>query len=236
MKSPKLTAVFVDGYNLYYGRIRGTEYKWLDLIKMFEQILHEQDPQTDLFRLNYFTAPALGKFATHGQASVEAQQSYHRALATIYPERFFITLGKHSFDRNGTLLPKFIKGSPYDRSERVRVWKLEEKQTDVNLALSMYRAACSSRFKQLVVCSNDSDVAPALEALRQDFPQLTLGVVMPRRPPASDDSKHRAASASLEQHAHWTRHHILDSELERAQMPAVIASNGKKPILKPKHW
>ena len=26
------TAVYIDGYNLYYGRIRGTRYKWVDLV------------------------------------------------------------------------------------------------------------------------------------------------------------------------------------------------------------
>lgn len=235
MDSPKPTAVFVDGYNLYYGCIRGTPYKWLDLLKLFDKLLHEQDPQASLVTLKYCTAPALGKFATHGQASAEAQQSYHRALETAHPKRFSIMLGQHSFDKNGTLLPKFVKDSPYDRNNRVRVWKLEEKQTDVNLALSMYRAACSGNFKQLVVCSNDSDIAPVLEALRQDFPEITLGVVLPRRAPAAGINTYRAASASLEKYADWTRHHLLDSELESAQLPDMIPTS-KKPIRKPTHW
>ena len=42
----KVTAVFVDGYNLYYGRIRGTSYKWLDVVKLFDNLLHEQDPSS----------------------------------------------------------------------------------------------------------------------------------------------------------------------------------------------
>ncbi|PJK07475.1 acetyltransferase [Lysobacteraceae bacterium NML120232] len=235
MEVSKPTAVFVDGYNLYYGRIRGTPYKWLDLLKLFDALLNEQDPSARLAKLNYFTAPALGRFATHGKASPNAQNDYHRALATTHPERFSLILGKHSFDRNGTLLPRFVENTPYDRNNRVRVWKLEEKQTDVNLALSMYRAASSGKFRQLVVCSNDSDVAPALEALRQDFPDLTLGVVMPRRPPATSVANHRAASASLDKYSHWTRRHLFDNELGRAQFPDIIPTS-KKPIRKPAHW
>lgn len=235
MESLRSTAVYIDGYNLYYGRVRRTSYKWLDVVKLFEHLLHEQDPEAQLDFVRYFSAPALARFATHGQASTEAQQSYHRALCQLYPEKFAITLGSHSFDRAGTLIPRFQEGQPYRRDDRVRVWKLEEKKTDVNLALAMYRDACSGRFQQMVVCSNDSDVEPALEALRLDFPNLTLGVVAPRHPPRAGIRSHRAVSSSLSQHADWTRHHLRDEELDRAQLPPRLHT-GKKPILKPPHW
>jgi hypothetical protein len=66
------TAVYIDGYNLYYGRIRGTPYKWLDLVGLFEHVLRDQDPRSVLARLHYFSAPALARFASHGQASSKA--------------------------------------------------------------------------------------------------------------------------------------------------------------------
>lgn len=235
MTSPNATAVYIDGYNLYYGRIRGTPYKWLDVVTLFDRLLNDQDPSSSLVAMRYFSAPAVARFATHGQASTEAQQSYHRALAQLHGERFSMTLGAHSFDRGGTLLPRYDASKPYDRTDRVRVWKLEEKKTDVNLALAMYRDACSGAFQQLVVCSNDSDTAPALEALRSDFPTLVLGVVTPRLPPVAGVRSHRAVSASLSAHADWTRHYLLDDELTNAQLPARVHT-GKKPILKPPHW
>lgn len=235
MTAPKATAVFIDGYNLYYGRIRGTAYKWLDVVTLFDRLLHDQDPDSELISVCYFSAPALGRFATHGDDSVLAQQDYHRALKYRHPDRLSMVLGKHSYDRNGTLLPRFEEGKAFDRNDRVKVWKLEEKQTDVNLALSMYRAACSGKFKQIVVCSNDSDVAPALEALKADFKDLAIGVVTPRRPPSIGKREHRSISSSLDQHSDWTRQYLLDVELKAAQLPAVIPTN-KKPIRKPLHW
>ena len=33
------TIVYVDGFNLYYGAVRGTPYKWLDLRALFTRIL-----------------------------------------------------------------------------------------------------------------------------------------------------------------------------------------------------
>ena len=30
----KKTIVYIDGYNLYYGLLKGTAYKWLDLLAL----------------------------------------------------------------------------------------------------------------------------------------------------------------------------------------------------------
>lgn len=232
--SGKRSAVYVDGYNLYYGRIRGTAFKWLDPVALSERLLKEQDPSSSVSALRYFSAHCLARFATHGQASVLAQQSYLRALVARHHPRLTIQLGSHSFDRNGALLPAYVEGQPFDRSNRVRVWKLEEKQTDVNLALAMYRDACSGEFEQLVVVSNDSDVAPALKAIRSDFPALALGVVTPKHPPDSDRT-HRNTLSSLSDLADWTRHYLRDEELAACQLPARVPT-GKRPIDKPVHW
>jgi len=77
-KAPRKTAVYVDGYNLYYGRLRGTPFKWLDIVKLFEMLLAQRDQNEHLIRLKLFTAPALATFATHKGDSVAAQSAYHR--------------------------------------------------------------------------------------------------------------------------------------------------------------
>ena len=231
---PIQTAVYIDGYNLYYGRIRGTEYKWLDVVALFDRLLHEQNPDTEISAVRYFSAHCLANFATHGEASAQAQQAYHRALVQLHAPRFSLTLGTHSYDRNGTLLPRHIDGKSFNRDDRVRVWKLEEKQTDVNMALAMYRDAYSGSFQQLVVCSNDSDVEPVLAALRTDFPDLTIGVVTPRRS-LTPGKRHRNPLSTLSAHAHWTRHHILDGELAASLLPSRVPTR-KRPIDKPPHW
>jgi len=229
----KKTAVYVDGYNLYYGRLRNSSYKWLDLVALFSHVLKVQDPSATLSAVRLFTAHGLAKFASHGQASVEAQQAYHRALLAKYGDLLCITYGSHSFDKSGTLLPSFIEGHPYNRTVQSRVWKIEEKQTDVNLAMAMYRDAARGLFDQVIICSNDSDAEPVLAALREDFPNITIGVVTPIRPP--EVQRHRAVSTSLMKRAHWTRKHILDDELALAQLPEMVPTK-KKPIFKPSHW
>jgi uncharacterized LabA/DUF88 family protein len=190
------TAVYIDGYNLYYGRLRGTAYKWLDVVALFDALLAQRDQSEHLALAKLFTAPALATFATHGAASVAAQSAYHRALKARHADRFDVIYGNHSYARDGALLPAFIPGEAYDRNQRVRVWKLEEKQTDVNLAIAMYRDACKERYNRLILVSNDSDAAPALAAIRQDFPAVIVGVVSPIHPPTPGITIHRRTSGS----------------------------------------
>ena len=46
------TYVYVDGLNLYYRALRGTPYKWLDLLALCKRILR---PQNRILKIKYFT-------------------------------------------------------------------------------------------------------------------------------------------------------------------------------------
>ena len=51
------TRVYVDGFNLYYGALKDTPFKWLNLVELTHQLLtagHAVD------KLNYFTARVSG--------------------------------------------------------------------------------------------------------------------------------------------------------------------------------
>ncbi|MHA4867674.1 NYN domain-containing protein [Duganella sp. PWIR1] len=232
---PISVAVYIDGDNLYYGRLRGTPFKWLDIVQFFDALMARRDQHEAIEKVVYFTAPALATFATHGAASVEAQSSYHRALQAIHGERLEIIYGSHSYDRGGAELPRFIEGRPYNRRDRVKVWKLEEKKTDVNIAIRMYRDACRGKYRRIILVSNDSDAEPALAAIREDFNEMMIGIVSPVRPPQPGVPHLRRTSGSLVKFADWTVPYLLDEHLASAQLPHLVATK-KKPIRKPRHW
>lgn len=233
------TIVYIDGYNLYYGRITGTQYKWLDLPTLFGKIIKIQEPQSVLETVKYFTAPALAKFSRRGQVSTKAQTDYHRALEVSYPPPLtdlgncvFVTiLGKH--DLGHDYAPLVIGKDDPKKEKRILIWKIVEKKTDVNLAMAMYRDAASGMVDQLVLCSNDSDAEPVLEAIRQDFPRLRIGLITPR---SQSSQGERVVSRSLSKWAHWTRSHILDYELANAQLPTNVVAKTGKAFKKPAHW
>ncbi len=138
-------------------------------------------------------------------------------------------------DDAGTMLPTFVAGVPYDRYQRTRVWKIEEKKTDVNLALGMYRDAAKGLVDRIILVSNDSDTEPVLDAIRQDFPNIMIGVLMPRKPVLAVNQPQRRRSGSLASRADWTIECIVDEQLQAAQLPDSIPTK-KKPIRKPLHW
>jgi hypothetical protein len=224
------TVIYIDGYNLFYGRLRNTPYKWLDIVKLFDSIVRVQTPSSKLIKLKYFTAPIKANFASHGRDSVSAQNTYHRALVTQYPDLVDIIMGYHTVERGSPP----VYNHPIDKDQRVDVWKFEEKQTDVNIALAMYKDALSGGVQQQVLVTSDSDLEPALELIKIDRPNVLQGLIIPRNKPRKGQAS-RPSNQSLSQHVNWVRRYILDSECEQAQFSAKIATH-KKPIKKPVYW
>jgi uncharacterized LabA/DUF88 family protein len=229
-----ITSIYIDGYNLYYGRLRGTQYKWLDVVALFSQITRSIEPASQIISVKFFTAPALPKFSRHGKESMRAQNDYHRALETKYPDKFEKVLGSHVYEKDGTKMPLYVEGSTFNKDNTVRVWRLVEKKTDVNLALSMYRDVSKRSLDQVVLISNDSDTEPAISALIEDFPALKIGLIIPRGPQISG-KRGRPANSKLISLTHWSRSYINDEELISAQLPEQVPTK-KKPAKKPIHW
>ena len=71
------TRVYVDGFNLYYGALKGTSFKWLDPIKLAHCLLPAEH-QID--KLYYFTARVSGVVDKNAPAR---QQVYLSALNTL---------------------------------------------------------------------------------------------------------------------------------------------------------
>ncbi|MCE2447536.1 MAG: NYN domain-containing protein [Candidatus Latescibacteria bacterium] len=71
------TRVYVDGFNLYYGALKDTPFKWLNLVELTHQLLtagHAVD------KLNYFTARVSGASDPGAPAR---QHSYLSTLGTL---------------------------------------------------------------------------------------------------------------------------------------------------------
>ena len=71
------TRVYVDGFNLYYGALKGTPFKWLDPVLLTSLLL---PAEYEIERLRYFTARVSGKLDPRAPAR---QRVYLKALATL---------------------------------------------------------------------------------------------------------------------------------------------------------
>lgn len=79
------TNVYIDGFNLYYGLLKGTPYKWLNLETFCDLLL----PKNNVQRIVYCTAKVEPRPYDPDQPL--RQLAYLRALATL--PRVEIVLG-----------------------------------------------------------------------------------------------------------------------------------------------
>lgn len=232
------TRVYIDGYNFYYGCLKGTPFKWLDLYKLFrEHVLPpvrvrcgEQHAYSELLpeALQYFTATIIER-AAKGPDSVSSQARYHTALRKLYDGRIRIVEGYYSVTKvRAPRIDEAQPDRPLSQCDRVPIWKLEEKQTDVNLALHAYHDALTGQVDHVVIASNDTDLVPALRMIREHT-SVAVGLVIPTR------DHERQPNADLAKYADWVRRHVTDAELEAAQLPRVVPG-GKRPTIKPDSW
>ncbi len=227
------TICYIDGYNLFYGCLKHSNYKWLDLVKLIEQqVLHSQSPESELIEVKFFTANIRAKLASRGSLAEKSQRDYHRALERLYPTKIKIIKGYYSTPKKEWMFD-YVK--PPSKEKRVPVWRMEEKQTDVNIAIEAYRDVAKGNAEHQVFISNDSDLEPALKAIREDFSGIKIGLIMPVRFNKNSGKIKPHDNKRLSEHAHWTRRYITEDELSASQLPDKVPTK-KKPIIKPEYW
>ncbi len=77
----KKTIVYIDGFNFYYGCLKGSPYKWLDLKSLFTKLLDETH---ELVAIKYFTAPISSRGGDN--SSRLRQKVYIKAIEAFIPE------------------------------------------------------------------------------------------------------------------------------------------------------
>lgn len=164
--SRRTANVYVDAFNLYYGCLKRTPYKWLDLRKLCRFLL----PEYDVNRIRYFTARIQPRPDNPDKA--QRQSTYLRALRTIpdlsIHEGFYLTT------THWARLAEPLPGLP----PTVRVIKTEEKGSDVNLATHLLIDAMDDDADVAVVLSNDSDLTRPIEVVRERF-RIEVGLLNP---------------------------------------------------------
>jgi hypothetical protein len=115
-----------------------------------------------------------------------------------------------------------LMGQPRNR---VNVLKMEEKGSDVNLAVHLLNDSWLNRFESAVVISNDSDMAEAVRIVTEER-KKPVGIVNPqmRRSMRMARDLNRVASF---------RGRITVKDLELCQLPNPIPGTQ---IFKPKEW
>ncbi len=150
--------VYVDGFNLYYGALKGTPNKWLDIRKLCETLAPRD---FDVTYVKYFTAKIIPRPKDPDQAV--RQQVLFRALRTL--PNFEIILGKFYSHEVMMRLVNTLPG----QSAFANVIKTEEKGSDVNLATHLLVDAFKDKFDAAMVVTNDTDLLAPIRVVRDDL-------------------------------------------------------------------
>src|SRR5258706_5665075 len=160
------TTVYVDGFNFYYGALKGTAYKWLNLNKLCRLLL----PRNNVTKIKYFTAIVSARPRDLDKPT--RQLTYLRALQTL--PNLEIILGSF-LTHNVSML---IASGPASPPRFVTVVRTEEKASDVNIAAHMINDGYKNEYDVAVLISNDSDLAEPVRLVRLDL-KKPVGVINP---------------------------------------------------------
>ena len=165
------TNVYIDGFNLFYGALKKTPHRWLDLEKLCGFLL----PGNTIGEIKYFTAKVSARPADPDQPV--RQQLYLRALGTL-PK---VSIHFGHFLTSKVWMPKVV--APGQPPEMVQVIKTEEKGSDVNLATHLLNDAHLGRFDIAVVITNDSDLLGPIRIVREQLGK-SVGALNPHKNPS----------------------------------------------------
>ncbi len=213
------THIYVDGLNLYYGCLKGTKFKWLDLVELFSVIL---PAEYDIQKVNYFTAQVLPRNGNPGVC--HRQNAYLRALEAQHPDKISIHYGY--FSENNKFLR--LVASP---REKVEVIVTEEKRSDVSLSTHLLNDAWLDKYDCAVLVSNDNDMAEALKLIRQYHPKKQLWLIKPKK---SQYSGKLQGPIEGQVNGEKLIREILPGALKKSLLPDPVLS--EKPISKPASW
>ena len=216
----KKTLVYIDGYNLYYGLLKESpDSKWLNLRALVAAMFKEKH---EIRSIKFFTARV--RTYPHDIAAEERQKIYLQALAAFGG----VEIIEGFYSKKKIWLPHVngkCKTCEESHAGMAHVVKLEEKRSDVNLAVAALVDAMRSDAECFVLVTGDSDQAGTVYALRHEFGKSVL-VFNP----------HVAVSEHLKRAATYYAHIPRDLPA-KCQLPDVIpiGTHGRT-IHRPAAW
>jgi len=202
--------IYVDGFNLYYGAVKSTPWKWLNIEKYFTLLRQDDNIQS----IKYFTARIQGSHKPN-------QDAYLKALNTL--SKVDVIYGLFKFKP----VKCTVKQCTFSGS---RIFNVpEEKRTDVNIAVHMITDAINNNCDRFVIVSGDSDLVPAVRTVKI----LTKNKIVIVYVPANN--KIRGAARELRKAS--DKHRTLPNALlSKAQFPECVPDGKDGYINKPLTW
>ena len=204
---PHRLIFYIDGFNLYFGlkSRKWRKYYWLDLQEMCARLIR---PNQRLVKVRYFTA----RINQAAGGKRRRQLTYLEAIETLplvdIHYGTYLASPQTCFECGHT----FIKHS--------------EKKSDVNIAVKLITDAMNDLYDSAVLISADSDLTPALDAIKAHFPKKRVLLFFPPK----------RSSLSLKNACHVYCGALNKTTISRSQLPEIVKSTSGYSLKRPDHW
>lgn len=157
---------YIDGFNLYFGCLENTPYRWLDPRRLCAHLLDPLFPDYDLNLVRYFTARIEPR--SNGDEGPARQATYLEALGTLPG----LSIHEGQFKRREKSYP-LVDGTGF-----ANVFRDEEKGSDVNLATFLLIDAIDDCYDVALVISNDTGLVLPISLVRKRI-AVAVGISAP---------------------------------------------------------
>jgi uncharacterized LabA/DUF88 family protein len=199
------TILYIDGFNLFYSAVKGTPMRWLNPVALIERAF----PRNQIIATKYFTAKVSALPGNPGQPI--RQMILWRALKTL-PNLEII---EGDF-RTREVMAAVVNPPP----NFMKVFKTEEKGSDVNLAAHLLLDGFRNKYECAIVVSGDSDLVTPIRMVRDEL-KKPVGILNPQRL-SGPNCRPPRKNAGLQQAASFYQNGVTWAQLQAAQFPPAM--------------
>jgi len=216
------TIIYVDGFNLYFRLLeKRPSLKWLNVKVLAEKLLKTSNR---VIGVKYYTARVSGRIDPKAPAR---QQIYLDAIHTVPEISVHMGMFLSSEKFAGLVQPPEFRPRvtlPQPWPDVVKIIKIEEKGSDVNLACHLLLDAFQDNFDVACVLSNDSDLVEPIRIVTQVIGK-PVGLLSPVPNPNPELS-----------HVSSFIRRISVSDLAASQFPDPLSRADGSILIKPTSW
>ncbi|WGI21591.1 NYN domain-containing protein [Amylibacter sp. IMCC11727] len=185
--------LYVDGFNLYYQLcgLEDNSLKWLNLRQLGERIC--QDRQHNLVNTTYCSA--------FRKNDIEAKSRHEKYIEALEATGVKVELGHYV---TGSSEPCSACGTVDNKDN--------EKQSDINMALSAYSDVANDLVDWVYLLSADSDQAATAFFIRRAFPEKGIITVVPPNQVVSQKTVNHCNGKRL----------LNRDDIEKCRFPSII--------------
>jgi uncharacterized LabA/DUF88 family protein len=192
--------IYIDGYNLFFA-LKKNEWRklyCLNVVQLADRFIY---PGHYLNKVKYFTSKV--KYPPEKR---ERQLTYLAALKSLDFTK--IIYGRYQY--NELVCHGCQRVIPFPK----------EKKTDVNIATQMIYDAMKNSCDVQYLLTGDSDIAPAVRLIKQEFPKRKVFLICPpKKNKLTEDGKNSSRISKELIHLCDQHQYIKEQDLKDCQLP-----------------